>query len=123
MSVIFFRGIFICSIVRTVYENHSNGYTCMAVAVEMCLQHMQQNEATALIWAAVKGHAECVRMLMEAGADKDAAGIVRSCFLEFLLFLSFICFQDIPPRVPYIYEIDLFGIERSCYASLLPTSG
>ena len=62
------------------------------------IAHMQQNDATALIWAAVEGHPDCVRVLMEAGADIDAAGIVRSCFFEFLLFSSFICFQDTPLR-------------------------
>ncbi len=32
---------------------------------------------TALILAAQNGHAECVRLLIDAGADKEAAGRVR----------------------------------------------
>ena len=33
---------------------------------------------TPLIWAALKGHADCVRVLVEAGADMDGKDNVRS---------------------------------------------
>ena len=36
-----------------------------------------QTGGTALISAAEKGHTECVRLLVESGADKDAADNVR----------------------------------------------
>ena len=36
-----------------------------------------QCEGTALINAAVNGHADCVRLLLDAGADKEAKTIVR----------------------------------------------
>ncbi len=36
-----------------------------------------QNGYTALIEAAHKGHADCVRLLIDAGADKDAKDEVR----------------------------------------------
>ena len=36
-----------------------------------------QDGATALIWAAEMGRADCVRLLIDAGADKDAENNVR----------------------------------------------
>jgi hypothetical protein len=39
-----------------------------------------QHGSTALIRAAATGHVECVRLLLEAGADKDAACKVRGRF-------------------------------------------
>ena len=43
-----------------------------------------QHGTTALIWAAHNGHADCVRLLIDAGADKDAKDQVRvgRCFAE-----------------------------------------
>jgi ankyrin repeat protein len=38
-----------------------------------------QNGATALISAAEKGHTDCVRQLLQSGADKNAADQVRYC--------------------------------------------
>ena len=32
---------------------------------------------TALIWAAANGHVDCVRLLIDAGADTDASDNVR----------------------------------------------
>jgi ankyrin repeat protein len=36
-----------------------------------------QNGRTALFYAAIKGHAECVRLLLDAGADTEAKNNVR----------------------------------------------
>ena len=36
-----------------------------------------QNGDTALIWAAANGHADCARLLLDAGADKNTADVVR----------------------------------------------
>jgi hypothetical protein len=37
-----------------------------------------QNGWTALICAATNGHADCVRLLLDAGADKEAKDSVRA---------------------------------------------
>ena len=46
------------------------------------LEFDSQDGWTALIWAAWNGHTECVRLLIDAGADKDAKDQVRvgQCF-------------------------------------------
>ena len=36
-----------------------------------------QEGDTALIWAGFNGHADCARLLLDAGADKTAANKVR----------------------------------------------
>ena len=36
-----------------------------------------QSGYTALFWAARRGHADCVRVLLEGGADKEAKDEVR----------------------------------------------
>ncbi len=43
--------------------------------------HQTQSGRTALIFAAQNGHAECVRLLLEVGADKDAVDNVRGVIL------------------------------------------
>lgn len=40
-----------------------------------------QYGTTALVWAARKGHVDCVRALLESGANVDAAGMVRASHL------------------------------------------
>ncbi len=40
-------------------------------------EYDSQNGWTALMWAAQNGHADCVRLLLDAGADKDAKTRVR----------------------------------------------
>ncbi len=40
--------------------------------------HISQDGYTALIWAAQCGHTDCVRLLVEAGADKQAMTTVRA---------------------------------------------
>ena len=37
-----------------------------------------QHGMTALIWACYKGHADCARLLLDAGADKNAKNEVRA---------------------------------------------
>ncbi len=37
-----------------------------------------QRGETPLIFAAERGHAECTRLLLDAGADKEATGYVRA---------------------------------------------
>lgn len=37
---------------------------------------MQENR-TALVWAAARGHTDCARLLMDQGADKEARTLVR----------------------------------------------
>lgn len=39
-----------------------------------------QHGHTALMWAAQQGHTVCVRLLLEAGADKEARNVVRDNF-------------------------------------------
>ncbi len=38
-----------------------------------------QFEYTALTWATSSGHASCVRLLLDAGVDKEAETKVRVC--------------------------------------------
>jgi hypothetical protein len=42
-----------------------------------CESNSQVFERTALVWAAVIGKADCARLLIDIGADKDAADKVR----------------------------------------------
>jgi ankyrin repeat protein len=37
-----------------------------------------QHGRTPLIWAAEKGHTDCARLLLDAGADTNAKGDVRA---------------------------------------------
>jgi hypothetical protein len=41
-------------------------------------QYTTQNGETALLHATIFGHADCVRLLIDAGADKDAKDMVRA---------------------------------------------
>jgi hypothetical protein len=45
-----------------------------------------QNELEALIRAAGRGHADCVRLLLDAGADKNASGDVRGSVRHVTVF-------------------------------------
>ncbi len=58
-----------------------------------------QNGNTALIWAGYKGHKECARLLLDAGADKNAKNNVRALvlcdFVLFVLFGGIICLRMI----------------------------
>jgi hypothetical protein len=54
---------------------------------------MSQYEMTALMRAAENGHADCLRLLIDAGADKEARNNVRRrsllCCGAFLFCFSF----------------------------------
>jgi ankyrin repeat protein len=51
-----------------------------------------QHRWTPLIWATNNGHVECVRLLLENRADKDAKDEVRvATVLVFLLPLLYMC--------------------------------
>ncbi len=54
---------------------------------------------TALICAAENDHAACLRLLIDAGADKEAADDVRCrsllCWGEFALILIFQCISSV----------------------------
>ena len=42
------------------------------------VQHGFSDVRTALIWAAENGRTECVRLLLEGGANKEAKQLVRA---------------------------------------------
>ena len=48
-----------------------------------------QKGCTALMWAAKDAHIDCVRLLVEAGADKDAKNKVRLFIVALILYLEF----------------------------------
>ena len=50
---------------------------CVCAAFTGCGTWSMQTGHTALTLAAKEGHTECVRLLLESGADKDAAPTVR----------------------------------------------
>jgi hypothetical protein len=66
-----------------------------------------QYEMTALMWAAYNGHADCVRLLMEVGADKEARDKVRGWFQLPRLRMSQ-CFID--TLVMVSADIFIFGV-------------
>jgi ankyrin repeat protein len=47
--------------------------------LESIRKRTTQGGETALICAAYEGHIDCVRLLVEAGADKNAKSNVRAC--------------------------------------------
>ena len=51
----FWRCVCVCAIVA-----------CVGIVL------LAQDGRTALIWAAIGGHADCVRLLLDAGADRNA---------------------------------------------------
>ncbi len=56
------------------------------------LRRSSQDGYTALISAAAYGHADCVRLLIDAGANKEAKNGVRAsrCFAGYLLGLVYL---------------------------------
>ncbi len=62
-----------------------------------CGESDSQFGSTALIYAAACGHADCVRLLIDAGADKEATADVRTrsrpmFHIDKFMFLTvFIC--------------------------------
>ncbi len=58
-----------------------------------------QRGTTALIRAAQYGHTDCVRLLLEAGVNMDAADIVRVLFSLLFLLTRFLVFHSFAFRV------------------------
>ncbi len=58
-------------------------FMCAAAFVRRQVIGTLQYGSTALIWAAEKGFVDCVRLLIDAGANKDAKGSVRLRPLDF----------------------------------------
>ncbi len=59
------------------------GFNCRrwcGVLVSFCLA---QHGSTALMYASQGGHLDCVRLLVDAGADKDAEDNVRDAIFKF----------------------------------------
>jgi hypothetical protein len=78
-----------------------------------------QDGSTALMRAVDDGHAECVRLLIDAGADKDAMNMVRvsRCSLSFhicFLFctLTLILYSNFSKSCDFcfVYEFFRFSI-------------
>ncbi len=63
-----------------------------------------QRGSTALICAALNGRADCVRLLIDAGADKDAKDHVRVGR----------CFVEAPSRLFLFFFSSLFIVRHSC---------
>ncbi len=64
----------------------------ISAAAAMAVAHWpnyEQDGSTALIVANEKGHADCVRQLLDAGADKDAANNVRVFFVHVSAVFAF----------------------------------
>jgi ankyrin repeat protein len=60
--------------------SHSKNYLSFISELALCVcvgESISQSERTALIFAASRGHVDCVRLLIDAGADKDAKDNVR----------------------------------------------
>jgi hypothetical protein len=58
---------------------------------------LQGDGYTALIYAAERGRAECVRLLIDAGADKEAkTDVCVGCFLDIFspIAMRFVCDGD-----------------------------
>jgi hypothetical protein len=55
-------------------------------ALQLFLQLLTQSGRTALIQAAQNGHTDCVRLLVQAGADKDAKDNVRVSLVSRMFF-------------------------------------
>jgi hypothetical protein len=58
------------------------GRVCGGKRIFFCLFSLQDG-CTAVIYSSFLGHADCVRLLLDAGADKDAKGNVRASDLLF----------------------------------------
>ena len=63
--------------------------SCLFMLILSLLREHAQDEMTALLWAAMEGHADCVRLLLDAGADKDAKNNVRNLPVSILRALLF----------------------------------
>ena len=73
-----------------------------------------QNGLMGLIWAANKGHADCVRLLIDAGADKEAKSEVSARSLHIFhlcLLLYFLRFDLCPLSLCSISFLLIFTIK------------
>jgi hypothetical protein len=62
---------------RAVRNERINRFVYLCVCVCVRVRVLQQLGWSALIWAACNGHAECVRLLIDAGADTEATDEVH----------------------------------------------
>jgi ankyrin repeat protein len=79
----------------------------LAIAVAPCGcfgDSDSQHGRTALIWAAINDHADCVRLLIDAGADKDIndAEVRFGC-----------CFAEAPSRVVTLFFLFLIFVAHN----------
>jgi ankyrin repeat protein len=75
------------NLLRFVHQIYSAWQLCSLILVSIADQSYEvQYGDTALLEAATKGHIECVRLLLEHGAEKDVKNNVRAsaevCFRE-----------------------------------------
>ncbi len=56
---------------------------CVRECVGLDESDSQKGGCTALVFAAQEGHADCVQLLLDAGANKEATGDVRIIFWRF----------------------------------------
>jgi hypothetical protein len=61
---------------------------CFLIVALLVAYSLQQYGDTALIRACLKGHADCARLLVEAGAFKDAQNDVRHILLNSSLIVG-----------------------------------
>ncbi len=93
-----------------------------------------QDGCTALIWAASNGHTDCVRLLVEGGADKDANSSVRhwahlftvcfnwSRFCALCLWFYIFVFSAVNDRRLRVIAAYLFQIQDGCTALIWAAS-
>ncbi len=53
---------------------------------------LAQSGNTALIWAAMRGHADCARLLLDAGADTEVKDNVRASAVCMCTAVTIDCF-------------------------------
>ena len=92
-----------------------------------------QDGNTALMWAAEEGHADCARLLIDSGADKNVKSNVRrrslfsgtpSRFLLFFLSLDLILHYSSPPIICLTIFVNtpIIQIYHDLYLSVSPLS-
>jgi hypothetical protein len=76
-DLVLFRIFFFCSLICSYvhrFASHFESHCCVVcILVHLTFADSNaQNGYTPLIWAAWNGHADCARLLLDAGADKEA---------------------------------------------------
>ena len=94
---------FICIAFVSVFVVAGNGIVFGIDFGQSGLQH----GFTALIWAAERGRAECVRLLIDAGTDKEAKTHVRAgrCFAWRLLVIFLFIIIDSSCQSLFSFQI------------------